>query len=54
MRNKYMWFIMSVQLTNSCVPQVTTEEPVIVNVPNYVINLGKLLNRTPKRYCEYL
>lgn len=29
--------------------RVTTEEPVIVNVPNYVKNLGQLLTRTPKR-----
>lgn len=28
---------------------VTTEEPVVVNVPDYVKNLGQLLNRTPKR-----
>lgn len=30
--------------------QVTTEEPVVVSVPDYVKNLGKLLKNTPKRY----
>ncbi|MPC12879.1 Membrane metallo-endopeptidase-like 1 [Portunus trituberculatus] len=29
--------------------RVTAEEPVVVNVPDYVKNLGQLLNRTPKR-----
>ncbi|XP_053650118.2 neprilysin-2 isoform X3 [Cherax quadricarinatus] len=28
---------------------VTIDEPVVVNVPNFVKNLGKLLTRTPKR-----